>query len=87
MTLKEYNRKPYFQRLYAGLTGKALVVVIAAAMQMSVCADTLPDGVPAGAIELFDTEDKKYSLTSVKDDTKNTYYIPAGKTAIAKPEV
>ena len=49
MTLKEYNRKPCFQRLYAGLTGKALAVVFAvAALQLTVCAATVTLAPPSG---------------------------------------
>ena len=49
MTKKKYDRKPRFQRLYAGLLGKALAAVFAvAALQLTVCAATVTLAPPSG---------------------------------------
>ena len=46
---KKYDRKPRFQRLYAGLLGKALAAVFAvAALQLTVCAATVTLAPPSG---------------------------------------
>ncbi len=95
--MKEYNIKHCFQRLYASLTGKALVVVIAMAMQTEVCADdkpVFPKGVPEDAVWLKASDSGSYnSLTtgSVNNwsdnkaiqstDTNKNYYVPSGLTA------
>ena len=45
----KYDRKPRFQRLYAGLIGKALAAVFAvAALQLTVCAATVTLAPPSG---------------------------------------
>jgi autotransporter-associated beta strand protein len=49
MTMIKYDRKPRFQRLYAGLLGKALAAVFAvAALQLTVCAATVTLAPPSG---------------------------------------
>ena len=49
MTKKKYDRKPRFQRLYAGLLGKALAAALAvAALQLTVCAATVTLAPPSG---------------------------------------
>ena len=64
MTKKKYDRKPRFQRLYAGLLGKALAVVFAvAALQLTVCAaepvkPDFPAGVPSEAVWLIRSDGK-----------------------------
>ena len=95
MTKKKYDRKPRFQRLYAGLLGKALAAALAvAALQLTVCASELPEGVSADATLTASDTDSYNSLDTnakyhhwsdnnpiTEGDTEKVYYVPSGKTA------
>ena len=76
----KYDRKPRFQRLYAGLLGKALAAVFAvAALQLTVCAATVtlapPSGMTTNVLALYsgDTAVEIAGPGTVTLNPDNTY--------------